>query len=256
MVHDIQVRNAVILASGYGKRMKQKKYFSSKPMTMVGKKPLISYAIDMLIDGGIEKIYIIYHSVTADVLKLLNYSNDYVKYLEFIEEDIQKGTLLSFSRIKNFISPPFIMVFEDIIARKSDFVNMLSVGKKYITSDTDLIIQTVCAPSVLSEKAFLTEKGRIIEYRKNGITGEVKCNQRKKYGGMVYLWNSDPFQIIDRYLMNQNYKFSFFLENYVLNHTVYEMPINDMWDIDTPEAVKLTEELLKRWGDWNGGIKQ
>lgn len=255
MIHDIQVRNAVILASGYGRRMQRKEFFPSKPMTMIDKKPLISYAIDMLIDGGIEKIYIVYHSVTADVLKLLDYSDTYVKYLQFIEEDVQKGTLLSFSRVRDFISPPFIMVFEDIIASKNDFVNMLSVGKKYIASDADLIVQTVCAPSILSEKAFLTEKGRIIEYSKNGIADKVKCNQRKKYGGMVYLWISNPFRIIDSYLTNQKFKFSHFLEDYVLNHTVYEMPINDMWDIDTPDAAKLTEELLKKWGDWNGSIK-
>lgn len=255
MTHNIQVKNAVILASGYGRRMKQKDSFPSKPMTMIDKKPLITYAIDMLLDGGIEKIYIVYHSVTADVLKLFDYCDNYKKHLVFIEEDVQKGTLLSFSRIRNILEPPFIMAFEDIIADKSDFVNMLNTGKKYISSDADLIIQTVCQPSILSEKAFLTENRRIIGYHKNGIVDRVKYNQEKKYGGMVYLWLSNPFQIIDRYLLNQNYKFSAFLKDYVLSHTVYEMPVNDMWDIDTPESVMLTEEILKKWGGIDGSIK-
>ncbi len=255
MTHNPEVRNAVILASGYGRRMKRKESFPSKPMTPINKKPLISYVIDMLIAGGIEKIYIVYHSVTADVLKLLDYSACYAKYLEFIEEDVQKGTLLTFSRVKDYISPPFLMTFEDIVAGKSEFVNMLDLGKRYMSKDADLIIQTVSEPSILSEKAFLTEQGRVVRYKKNGIVDEASAAQRKKYGGMVYLWMSNPFSLMDRYISEQNYKFSSFLEEYIQNHTVYEMPINDMWDIDTPEAVMLTEELLEKWGDWNAGIE-
>lgn len=252
MSSNTQVKNAVILASGYGRRMQKKEHFPSKPMTIINNKPLISYIIDVLLDGGIEKVYIVYHSVTADVLKLLDYSKDYAKHLEFIEEDVQKGTLLSFSRIKNFLETPFIMAFEDVIAAKSDFKNMLCIGKKYIASDADLVVQTVCTPSILSEKAFLTEKERIVEYHKNGIAGEIENNQQKKYGGMVYLWLSNPFGMIDQYLSDQNYKFSSFLENYVLSHKVYEMPINDMWDVDTLESARMTEKLLKEWGGKDG----
>lgn len=94
-----------------------------------------------------------------------------------------------------------------------------------------------------------------MSYTKNGIVEEVKATKRKKYGGMVYLWLNNPFSNINRYLSNQNYKFSAFLEQYILNHRVYEMPINDMWDIDTPEVVSLTEEKLKEWGGWDVSIK-
>ncbi len=65
MSPNMQVKNAVILASGYGRRMQKKERFPSKPMTVINNKPLISYIIDMLLDGEIEKIYIVYHSVTA-----------------------------------------------------------------------------------------------------------------------------------------------------------------------------------------------
>ncbi len=120
------------------------------------------------------------------------------------------------------------MAFEDVIDAKSNFKNILCIGKEYIASDADLVVQTVCTPSILSEKAFLMEKERIVEYHKNGIAGEIENNQQKKYGGMVYLWLSNPFGIIDQYLSDHNYKFSSFWENYVLSHTVYEMSINEM----------------------------
>lgn len=244
----IQLKKAVILASGYGNRMRKTTCFPSKPMTLIDERPLISYIIDLLIAGGIEKIYVVYHSVTADVLKLLDYCDMYAEYLEFIEEDIQKGTLLTFSRVKEILTPPFLMVFEDVIAQKGDFVNMLNLGRQYISTAADLVIQTVTAPSILSEQAFLTENGRIFEYRKNGIADNGYGNQERKYGGMVYLWLSNPFPIMDKYIINQNYKFSSFLEKYILEHVVFEMPISDMWDVDTPEAALLTEELFKKRG--------
>lgn len=245
-----QVDKAVILASGYGKRMQKTSPFPSKPMTLINQKPLISYAIDLMIAGGIKKIYIVYHSVTADVLKLLQYSDYYTNYLEFIEEDVQKGTLLTFSRVKDILIPPFFMAFEDIIASKTDFIHMLNLGKKYVANGADLVIQTVRSPSIPSEKAFLTENGRIIGYQKNGIIGRTTCAQEKKYGGMVYLWIKNPFPIIDRFLSEYDYKFSAFLEQYILKleHLVFEMPIQDMWDVDTPETVVLSEKLLKKRG--------
>ncbi len=244
-----RIKGAVILASGYGRRMRKTTCFPSKPMTMIGAKPLISYAIDLLIESGVEKVFIVYHSVTADVLKLADYDSRYVNYLEFIEEDIQKGTLLSFSRVKRLLEPPFLMVFEDIIAKKKDFISMLNIGKKYIGRKADLVIQTVNSPSLLSEKAFLTDdNNKVIKYQKNGITGKEASNGDVSYGGMVYLWVSDPFPLVDMYLSHEVFKFSIFLENYVSNHFVYKMEIKDMWDVDTPEAALMTQEILMKRG--------
>lgn len=243
-----RIKGAVILASGYGRRMRKTACFPSKPMTMIGTKPLISYVIDLLIESGVEKVFIVYHLVTADVLQLTDYDSRYINYLEFVEEDIQKGTLLSFSRVKRLIEPPFLMVFEDIIAKRDDFIDMLNIGKKYIGSKADLIIQTVNSPSLLSERAFLTKNNKVIKYQKNGINREENGNCDVSYGGMVYLWLSDPFSLVDMYLSRHVYKISVFLENYVSNHLVYEMEIKDMWDVDTPEAALMTQEILLKRG--------
>lgn len=243
-----RIKGAVILASGYGRRMRKTACFPSKPMTMIGAKPLISYAIDLLIESGVEKVFIVYQSVTADILRLTNYDSRYVNYLEFVEEDVQKGTLFSFSRVKHLLEPPFLMTFADIIAEKNDFIDMLNIGKKYIGSKVDLVIQTVNSPSLLSERAFLTKNNKVIKYQKNGITGEENGNCDISYGGMVCLWLSNPFSLVDMYLSRQGYKLSGFLENYVPNHLVYGMEIKDMWDVDTPEAALMTQEILMKRG--------
>jgi NDP-sugar pyrophosphorylase family protein len=255
MEYKYRLREAVILASGYGRRMRRTKDSPSKPMIPIGDKPLISYIIDLLIGSGIEKIYVVHHSVTSDVRDLLTYHAHYTNYLEFIEEKEQKGTLLSFSRVKHMVSPPFLLAFEDIIADQDDFRDMLNIGLQSIGTDTDLVIQTVRQPSLLSERAFLTKEGQIVRYEKNGITGEISGIQEKKYGGMISLWLASPFPLMDSYLSMKNYRLSSFLEEYIPTHTVSEMPIHDMWDIDTPEAAAMTKELLKRRGGGNGCIK-
>lgn len=243
--------NAIILASGYGKRMKRAEGSPSKPMTLINHKPLISYSIDLMIWSGIQKIYIVYQSATSDVLRLLDYSSDYSHYLEFVEEPAPKGSLLTFSRIKDHVSLPFLMSFGDVIASKYDFIDMLNIGKQYHSNQADLVVQTVCSPSLLSERAFLTETRRVSRYQKNGILDVINPYQERKYGGMIYLWLSDPFPLIDEYLKEQKYRLSVFLEQYIPSHRVFEMPIHDMWDVDTPEAVTLTKEILRKRGDWD-----
>lgn len=250
------VRQAVILASGYGRRMRRAAPFPSKPMTPVGQKPLISYILDLLLDAGIETIFIVHHAATADVLQLAGAGGPCAGRLVFIEEAVQKGTLLTFSRVKERLTPPFLMAFEDVIAQTEDFRSMLAHAEVFRRDEVDLLIQTVRAPSVLSEKAFLTENGRVVAYQKNGFLAPVAPTQEKKYGGMVYLWLTDPFPLVERHLAQRQYKLSLFLEQYIPTHQTFEMPIRDMWDVDTPEAVRLSEEILKKRGGQNGGIER
>lgn len=88
---------------------------------------------------------------------------------------------------------------------------MLNIGKKYIGWKADLVIQTVNSPSLLSERAFLTdENNKVIKYQKNGITGEQTGNGSVCYGGMVCLWLSNPFSFVDMYLSHQIFKLSIF----------------------------------------------
>lgn len=250
------VRQAVILASGYGRRMRRVAPFPSKPMTPVGQKPLISYILDLLLDAGVETIFIVHHAVTADVLRLAGTGGPGAERLVFIEEAVQNGTLLTFSRVKERLTPPFLMAFGDVIAQTEDFHSMLTYAEAFLGSGADLLIQTVRTPSILSEKAFLTENGRVVAYQKDGILAPAAPAQEKKYGGMVYLWLTDPFPLVDRHLARRQYKLSLFLEQYIPTRQAFEMPIRDMWDVDTPEAVRLSEEILRKRGSQNGGIER
>jgi len=242
---DIKINDAVILAGGKGSRLQNGINGCSKPMTPILGKRLITFVIDSLLECGINNIYIVYHSSTADVLTLSTYNDIYFKKLKFIKASEQKGILSAVYCAKNFVDVPFIMTFADIIVQKNDFRQMLFNGLNNVNKHPDLLIQSVRNPSMPIEKVLLIRDGTIIKCDKSGLIGQESGNCKVKSGGMVYLWLKNPFSLIETSLAEGNYKFKQFIQPFIQKHIVLEMPINDMWDIDTHEDVLQTEKILR-----------
>jgi NDP-sugar pyrophosphorylase family protein len=240
-MNDTKPKDAVILAGGKGTRLKTTDY--SKPMIPVCGKPVITYTIDSLLDSGFDNINVIYHKSTSDVLKLRE-NKDYSKALNFIEDKEQKGGMVGFSYVKEYVEEPFIMSFADIIVRKDHFKEMLLRGLK--VKNADLLIQTVEKSSIPFEKNLLLKNNRIIKWEKRGIVISSQSEYKVKSGGMVYLWNKNPFHLIEKLLSEGNYSFSALMKEIIQNNKVFEMQIKDIWDIDTVEDVAQTEKILSK----------
>jgi len=239
------VKDAVILASGKGSRLRNKVNNCSKPMIPILGKPLIAYMIDSLLDSGINNIFITFHSSTVDVLNLKTYNEIYSNSLKFIEISEQNGGLSAFYYARDLVDVPFIMTISDIIVQKKDFRQMLFNALDLKSENPDLLIQTVDNPSIPFEKNLLIKDKTIIKWEKTGITDPKLKDYKVKSGGMVYLWFKNPFSLIKSFLSNKNYNFSHFLQQFIQKHNVLEMPINDLWDIDLPEDITQTENILK-----------
>jgi dTDP-glucose pyrophosphorylase len=242
---NINIKDAVILAGGKGSRLQKGIDGCSKPMIPILGKRLITFVIDSLIDCGINNIYIIYHSSTADVLTLSTYNDTYSKKLKFIEDLEQKGGLSAFYYVKDIIDVPFIMSFADIIVQKSDFQEMIFTGLNIVNKHPDLLIQTVNNQSIPSEKRFITKGEVVIELDISSVIKPVAKYCNAKSGGMVYLWFKNPFPLIRTFLADGNYRLRQFIQPFVQKHVVLEMPIKDIWDIDTYEDVLQTEKILR-----------
>jgi choline kinase len=247
MVTNTKVKDAVILAGGKGSRLRNKINNYSKSMIPILGKPLITYTIDALLDSGINNIFILFHSSTADVLNLSTYNEVYSNTLKFIEVLEQKGGLLAFYYARNLVNVPFIMTVSDIIVQKKDFQQMLFTGLNLINECPDLLIQTVNNPSIPFEKNLLIKNKTVMKWEKIGIIDPKLKNYKVKSGGMIYLWLKNPFPFIKTFLSNENYNFSHFLQHFIQNHNVLEMPINDLWDIDLPEDIVQTESILQNY---------
>jgi len=244
MNRNIEIKNAVLLAAGKGSRLCTLDSGYSKPMTPVFGKPLISYALDALIAYGIENIFIIYHSTSADVLNLKNINKPFYDTLNFVEDTHQKGGLSSLYYAESVVNAPFLLLFADIIVKKEDFIKMMTSKTVERTQYCDLLIQTVDTPSIPFEKPLLIRNNKIVRWNKSEIQNEHANNCTMKSGGMIYLWFKNPFYMIKKFLDSENYSFSEFMNYYIERHNVSEMKIDDLWDIDTLEDILKTESLL------------
>jgi len=243
---NINVRDAVILAGGKGNRLQKGVSGCSKPMIRILGKRMILYVIDSLLECGINNIYIVYHSSTADILTLSTYSEIYQKTLKFIEDTEQNGTLSALYYVKNLVDVPFIMTFADIIVQKDDFRQMVFYGLNTANKHTDLLIQSVNDPSIPFEKLLLIKNGVIIKCDKLGITEPVSEDCMVKAGGLVYLWFKNPFPLITDLSSNKKHSLKQIIQPLIEKQTVLEMPINDIWDVDTQEDVLQTERILRQ----------
>ena len=54
----VMVTEAIILAGGFGTRLKNVLGHSSKPMALIGNKPFLEYQLNYLIENGIQKVII------------------------------------------------------------------------------------------------------------------------------------------------------------------------------------------------------
>ena len=240
---DIKINDAVILAAGRGSRLKKERMDCSKPMMYVRGKPLITYAIDSLLECGIGNIYIIYHDSSSDLLLLKEHNKSYADSLRFVEDTEQSGALNTFYYAKNHVQTPFILTFSDIIIDVKEFRKMITTALNIYRKSADLMIQTVCQPLIPFEKPLLVNNEKmIVEWSKDGVAERMNC--QAKHGGMVYLWFSNPFELAEEELLQGNNSFSIFLQKFIKQKFVYEMEIGNLWDVDTLEDLINTEMLL------------
>ena len=244
------IRDAVILASGKGLRLRNEVYDCSKPMTPILGKPLISYTIDSLINCGVNNIVVVYHSSSVDLLNIGKYNRNYKDVISFVEDTKQIGKLTAFYCAKDLVDSPFLLTYGDVVVKKEDFKDMLNLALQLTDKNPDLAVQTVEKPSIPVkepfEKPMLVQNGRIIKWKKEGavIDAEIQGSEIKA-GAMVYLWFKNPFPLMANFLQSGNFKYSVFLEKFVPTHIVFEMPVRDMWDIDVPENISHTERILQ-----------
>lgn len=238
-----KIETAFILAAGKGSRMNS---IVSKPMILIRGKPLIIYSIDALRGLGVKHIYIVYHESGKDILNIKKYMGKIEINIDFIEDKKQIGSLESFSCIAEYVKGPFFLLDGDIII-VSDLKD--SVKKAYDQKRKDLSIKMqmsiVCNPSMQGSKIVAVDKSVVKGFDKNGFKNKKK-NREYYQGGMFYIFYEYPVQLVNDLKDCGIFRFSIFLKKYIKNNQVGVIEIDDMWDVDCEEDVKLTEQILNK----------
>lgn len=113
-----QLKKAMILAAGYGTRLKPLTDNIPKPLLPVGKKPMIHYVLDCLKKNGIEEVVINLHYLGNMIRANLGDGRIFGLKIHYTEEKEILGTGGGIKNAKHFFkNETFVVVNTDILVK-------------------------------------------------------------------------------------------------------------------------------------------
>jgi len=115
----------VIMAGGFGKRMRYKTSFTPKPMIILHGKPILEHIINNLKNNGFTNLIITTHYLEHKIIKYFGNGKNFDVNIEYIKEKKPLGTAGSLSKIYSNKSTPIIVANGDVISNinYSEFLN-------------------------------------------------------------------------------------------------------------------------------------
>ena len=123
----MRVKKAIILSAGFGKRLNPLTLTNPKPLLKIKDKTLLENTIDILIEFGIEKIWINTHYFAKKIKSYIEKKNFNCSINVTEEKDNilnTGGGVLNIS--KNFFNEPFFVINPDTIWSK-DYLNEFEI---------------------------------------------------------------------------------------------------------------------------------
>ena len=104
----MQIKKAMILAAGYGKRMLPLTETTPKPLLKIGQKNLLERSIELLIKIGIKEIVLNSYHLSNEIEKFIE-KKDYITSISLIREEklLDTGGGI-FNATKKFSNEPFL----------------------------------------------------------------------------------------------------------------------------------------------------
>ncbi len=143
-------RCAVILAGGYGTRLRDAGFDLPKPMVPIDGKPVLEHQIELCKQYGFKQIYIITHHQSEKIKEYLNDGKRWDVSICYLEEAVAKGTAGALAEFIHHLPDQFILLYGDTylnvnLSRMFDFhlsnssVATIMVHPNNHPSDSDII---------------------------------------------------------------------------------------------------------------------
>ena len=128
----MQIKKAMILAAGYGKRMLPITETTPKPLIKIGPKNLLERSIELLIKIGVKEIVLNVHYLSNEIEKFINKKN-YEVSINLIKEDelLDTGGGI-FNATKSFNNEPFFVLNPDTIWNKNYYEELKVLENFYL----------------------------------------------------------------------------------------------------------------------------
>jgi MurNAc alpha-1-phosphate uridylyltransferase len=136
----MQIKKAMILAAGYGKRMLPLTETIPKPLIKIGPKNLLERSIEILIKVGVKEIAINVHHLSHEIEKFLQNKN-YEANINLIKEEklLNTGGGI-FNATKRFNNEPFFVLNPDTIWNKNYYEELKMLDNFYFANKKPVLL--------------------------------------------------------------------------------------------------------------------
>lgn len=236
---DTGPRQAVILASGQGVKLRPFTYEIPKPLIPVRNQPLLEYGISLLWRHGIRNISITVSHLAEKIEQHFGDGSKFNVSITYVREPHPSGTggALRAAR-RRLASAPFIVLYSDVLL-DLDLTEFLQAHH-----DTPAAIGTIALASVADPSAFGAVKlrgNRIVAFaEKPNAAAEVS---RLVFAGCA-VFNPAVFTYLRRARLPLSLEKDIFPQ--LIKHgRLYGYPFEGQWfDLSTPQVY---ERVLKEW---------
>ena len=108
------VRDAIVMAGGFGTRLRPLTDTTPKPLLDVGGRPLLCRILDQLRDAGIERVHVSVHYLADQVKALVGDGSAWGLRVRYLEEDRPLGTGAGLALL-GAVDGPFLVMNGDVL---------------------------------------------------------------------------------------------------------------------------------------------
>jgi dTDP-glucose pyrophosphorylase len=130
-----RVKQALIMAGGFGRRLGARTEGTPKPLLPIGGKPILEHLLKRLEDSGVAKIFISVH-YCADQIKSYVASRKNCAEIDYIDESVPLGTAGAVGRLVPPPTGPIMIVNGDVLTK----VDVSALHDFHVRHDLDATI--------------------------------------------------------------------------------------------------------------------
>lgn len=223
---------AVVMAGGFGHRLRPLTKHLPKPMLPVGDKPLLEIMIQQLKDAGIRRVHVSTHFQSDKIINHFGDGCDFGVEISYLSEDQPLGTAGVLSKLNGSEEPIFV-INGDILTR-IDFRSMLSF---HLDHHADLTV-AVRQYDIEVPYGVLECKGPQVDNISEKPTYRFFVNAG------IYILQPTSYHFIPE---NQPFDMTDLIEALIsARRTVVSFPITEYWlDIGQPNDYRKAQDDIK-----------
>lgn len=189
--------DVLLLAAGYGKRLKPLTYNIPKPLVSVAGKPLIEWNLELLRDAGFKKVFVNGFYLADKLRQFLLDGSPWGMQIEFVEESVILDTGGALKNIAPRLTHPNVLVYNSDVLLGRDFPLRAFVQNHILSDDGRLATLSLREdPDFLQYgEVAINAEGRICSF-----LGENYCQASSKLTSLMFMglsiWSADVLNLM------------------------------------------------------------